>query len=325
MVNLETSYAGLSIRNPLIVSSSGLTDQVDKIVKIAEEGAGGVVLKSLFEEQIKFEAGSLMDSSDYPGAEDYLNHYVKSNNVDNYLGLIEEAKSKVDIPVIASVNCISTTEWIDFAKKIEEAGADALELNVYFIPLSKDEPCQNYEKIYLELASRMKELISIPVIMKLSNQFTNLVNLVNQLYFRGISAVVLFNRFYSPDIHIGDQKLVASEVFSSPAEIRDSLRWTAILSHFVDKIDLGASTGVHDGEAAIKLLLAGANAVHVCSSLYKNGISHIKTILKDMQDWMEKNNYSGIEDFRGQMNYGNIGDPLNYERSQFMKYYSSHH
>ena len=325
MVNLETNYAGLSLKNPLIVSSSGLTDHVDKIIKIAELGAGGVVLKSLFEEQIKFEAGKFMDSTDYPGAEDYLNHYVKSNNVDQYLELIEEAKSKVDIPVIASINCVSTTEWIEFARKIEEAGADALELNVYFIPLSKEDPCQNYERVYFDLASRMKELISIPVIMKLSNHFTNLVYLVNQLYFREISAVVLFNRFYSPDIHIADRKLVASEVFSHPAEIRDPLRWTAILSHFVDKISIGASTGVHDGDAVIKLLLAGAHAVHVCSALYKNGVGHIKTILDDVQDWMEKNNYSAIGDFRGQMNYRNISDPLNYERSQFMKYYSSHH
>ncbi len=325
MVNLETGYAGLTLKNPLIVSSCGLTDQVDKIVKIADQGAGGVVLKSLFEEQIRFEAGRFMESTDYPGAEDYLNHYVKSNNVDQYLELIEEAKNKVDIPVIASINCISTTEWVEFAKKIEEAGADALELNVYFIPLSKEDPCQKYEKIYFDLASRMQELINIPVIMKLSNHFTNLVNLVNQLYFRGISAVVLFNRFYSPDIHIDDKKLIASEVFSNPSEIRDPLRWTAILSHFVDKISLGASTGVHDGEAVIKLLFAGAHAVHVCSTLYKNGIGHIKTILKDVQNWMERNNYSGIDDFRGLMNYRNISDPLNYERSQFMKYYSSHH
>jgi len=325
MVNLETNYAGLSLKNPLIVSSSGLTDQVDKIIKIAELGAGGVVLKSLFEEQIKFEAGKFMESTDYPGAEDYLNHYVKSNNVDQYLQLIEEAKSKVDIPVIASINCVSTTEWIEFARKIEEAGADALELNVYFIPLSKEDPCQNYERIYFDLAAKMKELISIPVIMKLSNHFTNLVNLVNQLYFREISAVVLFNRFYSPDIQIAERKLVASEVFSHPAEIRDPLRWTAILSHFVDKISIGASTGVHDGDAVIKLLLAGAHAVHVCSALYKNGVGHIKTILDDVQEWMKKNNYSAIGDFRGQMNYRNISDPLNYERSQFMKYYSSHH
>ena len=171
----------------------------------------------------------------------------------------------------------------------------------------------------------MKELIKIPVIMKLSNYFTNLVNLVNQLYFRGVSAVVLFNRFYSPDIQLDDRKLVPSEVFSNPADIRDPLRWTAILSHFVDKIQLGASTGVHDGRAVIKLLLAGAHAVHVCSALYLNGTGYIKTILKDVEEWIDKSNYSGIDDFRGKMNYGNISDPVSYERSQFMKYYSSHH
>ena len=325
MANLETTYAGISLKNPLIVSSSGLTDSADKIVKLADEGAGGVVLKSLFEEQIKFESGKLVNSTDYPEAEDYLNHYIRSNSVDTYLELIEESKSRAGIPIIASINCISTTEWIEFARKIEEAGADALELNVYFMPLSKEDPCQKYEKIYLDLATRIKELISIPVIMKLSNHFTNLVNLVNQLYFRNISAVVLFNRFYSPDIRIDDQKLVASGVFSTSSDIRDPLRWTAIISHFTDKISLGASTGVHDGEAFIKLLLAGAHAVHVCSVLYKNGTGYIKTILEEVQAWMEKNNYSAIDDFRGRMNYRNIPDPMVYERSQFMKYYSSHH
>lgn len=322
MGSLSTNYAGLSLKNPVIVSSSGLTDDAGKINKIARAGAGGVVLKSLFEEQIKFEAGEYMESTDYPEAEDYLNRYVKEHSVDRYLDLIEEAKNKVDIPVIASINCISSSGWIEFAKKIEQAGADALELNVYFIPLSKENPSQFYEKIYFDLVTRINELIHIPVIIKLGNHFTNLVNLVNQLYYRGASAVVLFNRFYSPDIRLQDKKLVASEVFSNPADIRDSLRWIAILSHFVDKIHLGASTGVHDGQAVIKLLLAGAHAVHVCSVLYKKGVDFVQTILDDLQKWMDLNGYSGIDDFRGIMNYRNIHDPLVYERAQFMKYYS---
>ena len=324
MVDLTTKYAGLTLKNPLIISSSGLTDSADKIKKLEESGAGAVVLKSLFEEQIKYETGTYMQGADYPEAEDYLNYYIRSNNVDQYLALIENARKNVTIPVIASINCITSSEWVDFSKKIEEAGADALELNVYFLPVNKNISSQKYEDIYLKLATRVRELISIPVIIKLGQQFTNIVNLVNELYNRGISAIVLFNRFYSPDINIDTQKIISSDVFSTPADIRHSLRWVAILSHLISEIDIAASTGIHDGEAVIKQLLAGARAVQVCSVIYKKGPGYISEILSDVQKWMMKNNLNSPDQFRGKMNYGNIKDPALYERAQFMKYYSSH-
>lgn len=325
MVNLTTNYAGLTLRNPVIISSSGLTDSVGKIKKLEESGAGAVVLKSLFEEQIKFETGTLLQTSDYPEAEDYLNYYVRNNQVDQYLTLIEQSKKNVSIPVIASINCVSPSEWIGFSKKIEAAGADALELNIYFLPVNKDATSQTFENIYLQLADSIRQLIRIPVIFKLGQQFTNLVNLVDQLYYRGISAVVLFNRFYTPDINVDEQKIISSDVFSTPSEIRHSLRWVAILSHFVSQIDIAASTGVHDGKAVIKQLLAGAKAVQVCSVIYKKGPGIIKEMLSDVESWMNKNNLDTTEQFIGKMNYGNIKDPAVYERAQFMKYFSSQH
>lgn len=325
MINLTTNYAGLTLRNPVIISSSGLTDSVGKIKKLEESGAGAVVLKSLFEEQIKFETGTLLQTSDYPEAEDYLNYYVRNNQVDQYLTLIEQSKKNVSIPVIASINCVSPSEWIGFSKKIEAAGADALELNIYFLPVNKDATSQTFENIYLQLADSIRQLIRIPVIFKLGQQFTNLVNLVDQLYYRGISAVVLFNRFYTPDINVDEQKIISSDVFSTPSEIRHSLRWVAILSHFVSQIDIAASTGVHDGKAVIKQLLAGAKAVQVCSVIYKKGPGIIKEMLSDVESWMNKNNLDTTEQFIGKMNYGNIKDPAVYERAQFMKYFSSQH
>jgi dihydroorotate dehydrogenase (fumarate) len=325
MIDLTTKYAGLTLRNPLIVSSSGLTDNPDKIKKLEKAGAGAVVLKSLFEEQIKYEAIDLTEHTDYPQAEDYLNYYVKNNSVEQYLKLIEVARKSVSIPVIASINCVSNTEWIDFSRQIEKAGAHALELNVYVLPLEKNIASRTYEEIYLKLAADIGKLIKIPIIFKLGQNFTNPVNLIDQLYNRGISAVVLFNRFYSPDINIDERKVVSSEVLSTPEEIRNSLRWVAIASHFVEKIDIAASTGIHDGKAVIKQLLAGAAAVQICSIIYRKGLGCISEMLAELEEWMTKNGFSSPDQFRGKMNYGNIKNPVVYERAQFMKYFSSQH
>ena len=226
---------------------------------------------------------------------------------------------------MASINCISDSEWFDFARKIEEAGADALELNVYFLPAVKNAGSQNYEKLYLHIAEQVKKRIQIPVIMKLGQNFTNLANLVDRLYHRGIKGVVLFNRFYSPDINIEDMKMTTSDVFSNPNELRNSLRWVAIVSSLVRQVDIAASTGVHDGTALIKQLLAGAKAVQVCSAIYKNGPARISVMLVELEKWMEDKKYETLEAFTGSMNYGNVPDPQVYERSQFMKYFSGHH
>jgi dihydroorotate dehydrogenase (fumarate) len=325
MADLSTDYVGLKLRNPLIVSSSGLTDSVEKIKNLENAGAGAVVLKSLFEEQILFEAGHLSQFSDYPEADDYIQNYTRTNHVDQYLDLIEQASAAVSIPVMASINCVSASEWTDFAGKIEEAGAAALELNVYFLPASKETGSQAFEKLYLDIAEKVRRQIRIPVIMKLGMHFTHPVSLVDGLYHRGVDGVVLFNRFYSPDINIRDLKMTSSDVFSSPTDLRFSLRWVAIVSAMVDQVHIAGSTGVHDGSAMVKLILAGARTVQVCSAIYKHGSSVIGTFLQDLNGWMEQQGFAAPDAFRGHMNYSNLPEPQVYERSQFMKYFSSHH
>ena len=325
MADLNVKYLGLKLKSPVIVSSSGLTDAVDKIVEIEKAGAGAVVLKSIFEEQLKHEANQYLVDNDYPEAEDYIRNYTRDNSVDKYLDLIEDAKKLVEIPVIASVNCVTSSEWVDFAKKIEEAGADALEVNVFFLPVNKDASSLDYEKVYCDLADELKQRLSIPVAFKLGRQFSNLTNLVNRLYHRKLDGVVLFNRFYEPDIDVDKLKLTAADVFSTPAEIRQTLRWVGIIAGSIDGFDISASTGVHDGESVIKLLLAGASAVQVCSVLYKNGIPFLKTIIDEVEGWMSKNSFNSIDDFKGKLSYRSIKDPVLYERSQFMRHFSSIH
>lgn len=326
MVDLTTRYAGLKLKSPVIVSSSGLTQSAERIEKIAAAGAGAVVLKSLFEEQIRFEVGQLSSGSpDYPEAYDYLANYSRENTLSSYLHLIKEARSRVDIPVIASVNCVSSSEWVSFAKEIEKAGADAIELNVYFLPIDKNSPAEKFERVYFELVTSVKAATSLPVVVKLGNHFTNPVAVVDQLRVRGADAVVLFNRFYAPDINLDDLSFGTAEVLSSPADIRDSLRWVGIVSSEVEKIDIAASTGIHSGQAMAKQILAGAVATQVCSVLYRNGIDYIKVMTAELKAWMEKKGFHSINEMRGRLSYAKIKDPAMYERSQFIRYFSQMH
>ncbi|HKL08262.1 MAG TPA: dihydroorotate dehydrogenase-like protein [Bacteroidales bacterium] len=322
MSQLETTYLGLKLKNPVIVGSSGLTSSIDKIKEIEKQGAGAIVLKSLFEEQINYEAGSLAETSDSPEALDYVKYYTKNNTVQEYLDLIKKAKEEVDIPVIASINCVSAKDWVDFAKQIENAGADALEVNVFILPNDRNASGEKYEEIYFDLADKLKKILTIPFAFKLGSHFTNLVGFIQKLHVPG---VVLFNRFYAPDIDVHHMKFVASEVFSSPSDNRDTLRWVGIVSSKISRLDIAASTGIHDGEAVVKQILAGAKVVQVCSTLYKNGISHLENILKDLESWMDEKGFEHVDEFRGKMSYHRIEDPLIYERSQFMKYFSSIH
>jgi dihydroorotate dehydrogenase (fumarate) len=322
MSRLETTYLGLKLKNPVIAGSSGLTSSIEKIKEIERKGAGAVVLKSLFEEQINYEAGTLADTSDSPEALDYVKYYIKNNTVQEYLDLIKKAKTEINIPVIASINCVSSKDWVDFAKQIENAGADALEINVFVLPNDRNASGEKYESIYFDLADKLKKKITIPFAFKLGHHFTNLVGFIQKLHVPG---VVLFNRFYAPDIDVDKLKFIAAEVFSSPSDNRDTLRWVGIVSSKITQLDIAASTGIHDGDAVIKQILAGAKVVQVSSTLYKNGIAQLENIIQDVESWMEKKGFEHIDEFRGKMSYQNIKDPLIYERSQFMKYFSSIH
>ncbi len=325
MNQLETTYLGLRLPSPIIASSSGLTANIDKIRTLEENGVGAVVLKSLFEEQILHEAGKLSSYSDYPEAGDYIRYYTRDHSLDEYLGLITRAKKAVGIPVIASVNCISAADWVGFSKRMEEAGADAIELNVFFLPLNPAEQGNTFERTYFTLAEKIRETVSIPVAFKLGQGFTNPLYIVDQLYRRKVNGVVLFNRFYEPDIDPDRMGFSAAEVFSSPADLRQSLRWVGIISGMIPEIDVAASTGVHSGRAVIKQLLAGAKAVQVCSVLYRKGLDQVAVMKQELEQWMKEKGYGSVEEFRGKLSYRKLPDPAVYERSQFMKYFSEHH
>lgn len=327
MANLKTKFAGLELKNPIIVGSSGLTESVDKIKELAKHGAGAVILKSLFEEQITFEANHTISSNhknEYPEAADYIKSYTKNNTLTSYLNLIRDAKKEVDIPIIASINCITANQWLTFAKSIQEAGADALEVNVFILPIDKNKTSKEYEELYHTLFKKLKKHITIPVIFKIGQQFTNLTALLNRFNAEDVSGVTLFNRFYQPDIDIEMLSTKSAEVFSTELELRNVMRWVAIASGKISGLDISASTGVHSGEAAIKLLLAGATSIQVCSTIYKNGPEKVAEIINDIEKWMNKKSFQSIEDFRGKLNHAKVNNPEMYERSQFMKHFSNH-
>lgn len=325
MPNLETRYMGLKLKNPIIVASSGLTNSIEKIKELENAGAGAVVLKSIFEEQINNEVNHLINrdpQNQYPEAEDYIWNYTRNNSITRHLNLLSEAKKETEIPIIASINCMSASEWTVFAKDFENAGADALELNLFFVPTDRHKSAEEIEQLYLKVVAEVKKNVKIPVSVKIGFYYTNLVAMADKLVANGANALVLFNRFYEPDINIEKMELTASEVFSSPSDIRRSLRWIGLISSQLPKVEIAAGTGIHDGEAVIKQILAGAQVTQVCSSIYINGSQIIPGMLSELTSFMKKWNFKKIEDFRGRLSYKNIPDPMLYERAQFMKYFS---
>ncbi len=323
MEKLTTTYLGLTLKSPVMVSSSRLTSDIGNLMLAEENGAGAVVLKSLFEEQIMYHINEIPSVTGYPEADDYISSYTKANTVDNYLLLVREAKKSLTIPVIASVNCFSSGSWVDFAAKIEDAGADAIEVNAFFLPLDRKMTSGEAERKYLELSEKLVKRLKIPVVMKISPRFSNILNIVYEFYTRGIKGVVLFNRFYEPDIDIDKIEIVPAPVFSSRDEMRYVLRWVGMVSAQGLKIDISASTGVKGGADVIKYLLAGADTVQVCSVLYQKGLPYIKEINSEVTGWMAAHNFDDITEFRGMLNWKNTRKPVVFERTQFMKYFSS--
>jgi dihydroorotate dehydrogenase (fumarate) len=311
----------------LVAASSGLTRSVEKIVSLEQSGIGAVVLKSLFEEQINNEVTSMLlkdyHNAGYPEAEDYIRNYLRDNSVTRHIKLIEETKKAVSIPVIASVNCVSASEWTSFAGAFQEAGADALELNIFYVPVSRKEEPHTIEQIYADVLKKVCSRITIPVSVKIGLYHSNILSMADKLKAYGAKGVVMFNRFYEPDISLDTLEMVSSEVFSSPVEIRHTLRWVGLVSSLVPDIDIAASTGIHDGKSVVKQLLAGASVTQICSSLYINGNQVIGSMLSEITEFMKRWNFKRISDFQGRVSYNKISDPMVYERSQFMKYFSN--
>ena len=326
MVDLSTTYLGLKLKNPIIAGSSGLSRSAKGVQEFEAAGAGAVVLKSIFEEEIMYEYEDFLDEAEKEGINldqfDYYDYEIKSQKLNKYTQLIADSKSNVSIPLIASVNCVYSYEWINFAKQLEKAGADALELNMFFLPSDFERSVEEKEAAYFQIIDKVKKELKIPVALKISYYFTNLAQMIQKLSTTGVEGLVLFNRFYSPDFDIDKLEVVPSNVFSQPSDLPLSLRWIAIMSQRVE-CDLAASTGVHDGTALIKQLLAGANAVQVVSALYKNGKEYIATMLETLEDWMKTKGYNSIGDFRGKMSQAQSSNPAVYERVQFMRYFGA--
>ena len=341
MENLKTTYMGLNLRNPLIAGSCGLTNSVSNVKELAKKGVGAVVVKSLFEEQIHIEAEKVIKTDaegvsvfkhapdtllskriyDYDEAYSYIYDFAKRNTLGKYLQFLEEAKKSVDIPIIASINCVSNQDWHAFAKRIEETGVDGLELNVYILPSDWRRNGEDNEKIYYDIIKEVRNYINLPVAVKIGFYFSSLAQSVKKLSECGIKGLVLFNRPYNTDIDIDKIALSHGPVYSTPEEYTHTLRWISILSGHTT-CDLSASTGVHDHKAFIKQLLAGARTVQIASALYKEGFDVIPDILKGTSHWMKKHNFDSIEAFRGKLSKNNLENPAAIERVQFMKLYS---
>jgi len=320
-MDLKTNYMGLELKNPIIVSSSKLTSNIENILNCADHGAGAIVLKSLFEEQLLADADKLLDRDDkyfwYPEAVDYINEHSKDYGVKEYLSLLVEAKKHTTVPVIASINCTTPNEWPRFARSLEDAGADGIELNISIIPMLGNVESKEVEDTYVEIIKEVKKYTSLPISVKFGPLFTNPVNIIQRMDDAGADALVIFNRFYRPDINIHSESIVHHNILSGPEEMTQSLRWVSLLSDKV-KCDVAANTGIHDAEGVIKQLLAGADATQICSTLYSNGINYIETILSELKEWMEEHNYSSINDFKGKIARDNEHAAA-FARVQFMK------
>lgn len=318
-MNLSTVYMSMKLRNPIVVGSCGLTGTPDKVKACADAGAGAVVLKSIFEEQIESDLSNIAgDGAWYPEAVDYINNYGMQNAVSSYLELLEKSRSLVDIPIIPSIHCFGKGNWTDFAKKLENAGASAIELNTFILPSDPRRTGRENENTILDIVSDIKSQVSIPVAVKIGSHFSSISAFANELDGCGVDSIVLFNRFLRIDFDIEKLDVINGSMFSTPDETEQVLRWVSLISP-VTSCDIAATTGIHDGEAVVKQLLAGANAVQICSTLYENGLGVIADMHGFIADWMHRHNYNSIEDFRERLSQRNSGNPAEFERVQFMK------
>ena len=324
MLDLSTRYMGLNLRTPLVGSAHPLSQKVDNIAAMEDAGAGAVVLFSLFEEQIRREAdktdkvlrattNAFAEAADFfPDLEEF------SVGTGQYLEVIRKAKERVDIPIIASLNGITADGWIEYAREIEQAGADGLEINVYFIPADLRLTSTDVELRYLDIVQLVRSTVKIPIAVKLNPYFSSVGHMCQQLTMAGADALVLFNRFYQPDFDIDELKVLSNLELSVPAEIRLPLLWIAVL-YCRTPASLAATTGVHGAKELIKYLLAGADVAMVASAILKHGIGWIADILEDLDRYMTEMKFVSIDSFKGAMSQQHVSDPAGYERSNYIQ------
>jgi len=323
-MDITTKYLGMKLKNPIIPSASPLSRDIGNIKEMEDAGAAAVVLYSLFEEQIEQDSLELhhhttVHADSYAEA---MNYFPEISDIkigpDEYLKHIQKVKEAVDIPVIASLNGKSLGGWTNYAKKIEEAGANALELNIYFLATDINKSCSEVDKMYVDILKEVKKAVKIPVAVKLSPFFSSVASMAKQLDDAGADGLILFNRFYQPDIDLENLEVVPNVILSTPFASRLPLRWIAILYGRI-KADLAATRGVMSAEDVLKMIMAGASATQMFSTLVKNGIGHIATVLTDITKWMEEHEYESLEQMRGSMSHKSVANPAAFERANYMK------
>ncbi len=322
MGDLSTSYMGLTLSSPFIVAASGLTGTPEGVEKAVGAGAGAVVLKSLFEEQILAELGveeKGLDLDAYPEAEAFISRTAWEEGTENYLKLVNDSKARAGTtPVFASINCVGTGNWASFASRIQEAGADGLELNIAYLPASTARTSREIEDLVLSTVKEARLATSLPIQVKLGQHYSSLPHLAKAISREGANALVLFNRFYRFDIDLNAMKLTGAQATSSPDEYHESLRWISLLYQKAG-IELAGATGIHSAETAAKLVLAGASAVQVCSAIYKNGWKVLGTLKDDFRSLMSAQGFSSLDSMRGRLSAHTTGNPADYQRLQYIK------
>jgi dihydroorotate dehydrogenase (fumarate) len=323
-MDLTTRYLGLNLRTPLVPSASPLSDDLDNIKQMEDSGAAAIVLHSIFEEQVRSEAEAVEHHMSYAtdSLAEALTFFPKPTEFmagpEEYLAKIRQAKEAVRIPIIASLNGSAIGSWVDYAKQMEQAGADALELNIYSIPTELDRTAAEVEQSYLEIVKAVKACIQIPVAVKLSPFFSNMANFAKQLDQVGANGLVLFNRFYQPDINLDEMEIEANLQLSTSHEMRLPLRWIAILYGRI-KADLAATSGIHTGKDVIKMLMAGADVTMLCSILFSKGLGSIREIETEMAEWLSEHDYQSVRQLQGSMSQKYCADPAAFERAQYMR------
>ncbi len=324
-MDTKTKYLGLELKSPIVVGSCGLTSDVDKMVQMEQAGAGAVVIKSIFEEQIIYDIKRnthvVAPTDNYGDSYEYIAMHVADDSLERHFSMIREAKQRLTIPVIGSINCFSYENWLTYAQKFQDAGCDALELNMAILPYETSLSADDVERTFNQIINTLRKTVTIPISIKVGTYFTDMAKQMQQLSWMGIQGVTMFNKNVQVDVDIENETLKNASWLSNPGELYNTLRWVAILSKKM-RCDVSASTGVSSGDDVVKLLLAGATSVQVVSALYRDGIDTLRQMNDTLQQWMQRKGYDNIAAFRGKLAVAPAEKASVAMRTQFMKYFA---
>lgn len=324
-MNTKTKYLGIDIESPIIVGSCGLTNDIENLEKLEAAGAGAVVIKSVFEEQIIYDIKrnlSMMAPTDsYGMSYDYIASHVEADSLNKHFDLIAEAKRRLHIPIVGSINCYSFENWMTYTKRFQDAGCDAIELNMAILPYETSLQCEDVERLFSNIINTLRKSVSIPVSIKVGQNFTDMANFMQRLSWMGINGITLFNKSLNVDIDTDKMEIVPAPSLSEPCELYNTLRWTAILSGKI-RCGISASTGVSTANDVVKLLMAGAKTVQVVSCLYRNGVEYMKTLNEGLREWMAAKGYESIDPFAGKLAVKSSDQSSMFFRTQFMKHFA---